>query len=84
MSVDIHRSKTDTADIKITYKIRVTNKGEIEGTAGEIIEIIPTGYSYYQEDNDIHWEERDGSLVTDASRKTKLLSQENTKKLKSY
>ena len=64
--VDIHRSKTDTADIKITYKIRVTNKGEIEGTAGEIIEIIPTGYSYYQEDNNIHWEERDGTLVTNA------------------
>ena len=64
--VDIHRSKTDTADIKITYKIRVTNKGEIEGTAGEIIEIIPAGYSYYQEDNNIHWEERDGTLVTNA------------------
>ena len=61
-----HRSKTDTADIKITYKIRVTNKGEIEGTAGEIIEIIPAGYSYYQEDNNIHWEERDGTLVTNA------------------
>ena len=68
--VDIHRSKTDTADIKITYKIRVTNKGEIEGTAGEIIEIIPAGYSYYQEDNNIHWEEREGNgagtLVTTA------------------
>ena len=28
--VDIHRSKTEIADIKITYKIRITNKGEIE------------------------------------------------------
>ena len=64
--VDIHRSKTDTAEVKVTYKIRVTNKGEIEGTAREITEVIPAGYSYYQEDNEIHWEERYGSLVTEA------------------
>ena len=64
--VDIHRSKTETANIKITYKIRVTNKGEIEGTAGEIVEIIPEGYSYYQEDNKVQWEERNGTLITDA------------------
>ena len=64
--VDIHRSKTDTANVKVTYKIRVTNKGEIEGTAKEITEVIPAGYSYYQEDNEIHWEERYGSLVTEA------------------
>ena len=64
--VDIHRSKAETAEIKITYKIRVTNEGEVEGTAGEIVEIIPAGYSYNQEDNSIHWEERNGTLVTDA------------------
>ena len=64
-AVDIHRSKTKTADIKITYTIRITNTGEIEGTAGQIMEIIPKGYSYYPEDNDIYWEERNGSFVTD-------------------
>ena len=64
--VDIHRSKADTADVKVSYKIRVTNTGEIEGTAGEIVEVIPAGYSYYQEDNDIYWEERNGTFVTDA------------------
>lgn len=64
-AVDIHRSKTETADIKITYTIRITNTGEIEGTAGQIMEIIPKGYSYYPEDNDIYWEERNGSFVTD-------------------
>ena len=64
-AVDIHRSKVDTADVKITYKIRVSNTGEIEGTAGQIIEVIPEGYSYYQEDNTIYWEERNGSFVTD-------------------
>ena len=64
--VDIYRKNTETANIKVTYKIRVTNKGEIEGTAGEIVEIIPAGYSYHEEDNSVHWEERNGTLVTDA------------------
>ena len=64
--VDIHRSKTDTADVRVTYKIRVTNKGEIEGSVGEIIEYIPEGYSYYPEDNSIQWEERNGTFVTNA------------------
>ena len=64
--VDIHRSKAETADIKITYKIRITNKGEIEGTAGEIVEVIPAGYSYNQEDNSIYWENKNGTLTTDA------------------
>ncbi len=64
--VSIHRTKAETASIKITYKIRVTNTGEIEGTAKEIVEVIPAGYTYYQEDNDIVWEEKNGVLVTDA------------------
>ena len=64
--VDIHRKKTETAEVKITYNIRVTNKGEIEGTVEEIAEMIPTGYSYYQEDNKVQWEERNGILVTDS------------------
>ena len=63
--VSINRTKIDTANIQITYKIRVSNTGEIEGTAEEITEIIPDGYSYYQEDNEISWEERNGALVTD-------------------
>ena len=64
--VEIHRKQTDTADMKVTYKIRVTNTGEVEGTAREIVAIIPAGYSYHQEDNKIRWEQRNGALVTDA------------------
>ena len=59
--VDIHRTKTDTADVRIAYKIRITNTGEIEGTVGQIMEIIPEGYSYYPEDNTISWEEVTGT-----------------------
>ena len=64
--VNIHRKKTATAEIKITYKIRITNTGEIEGSVGTITEYIPEGYSYHQEDNKIYWERKNGALVTEA------------------
>ena len=63
--VDVHRSKADTADIKITYKIRITNKGEIEGTVGNITDIIPAGTTFNQEDNNIYWDNNNGILSTD-------------------
>ena len=63
--VDVHRSKADTADIKITYKIRITNKGEIEGTVGKITDIIPAGTTFNQEDNNIYWDNNNGILSTD-------------------
>ena len=64
--LDIHRNKVSTADIKITYTIRITNTGEIEGTSGMITELIPQGYTFSQEDNEIHFEESNGILTTDA------------------
>ncbi len=63
--LDVHSSKAGTADIKLKYTIRVTNNGEIEGTAERITELIPIGYRFHQEDNEIHWEEVDGTLTTD-------------------
>ena len=63
--LDIHRTKVKTADVKITYTIRITNTGEIEGTAEEITEIIPEGYSFNKEDNSIDWKENNGILTTD-------------------
>ena len=63
--VDVHRSKAETANIKITYKIRIENKGEIEGTVEKLTEVIPQGYSFNQEDNEIKWEEKDGILTTE-------------------
>ena len=63
--IDINRNKADTADIRVTYKIRITNNGEIEGSVGKITEIIPTRTSYYQEDNSIYWDNNNGVLTTD-------------------
>ena len=63
--IDIHRNKADTADILVTYKIRLTNKGEIEGTVDVLTDIIPEGYTFLQENNQIHWDNNDGILTTD-------------------
>ena len=63
--LDIHRNKVNTANVKITYKIRVTNTGEIEGTAGKITEVIPQGYSFNKEDNKEYWEVNNGILTTE-------------------
>ena len=62
--VDINRNKVETAEVKITYKMRVTNNGEIEGSVGKLTQIIPSGFSYYQEDNSIYWENNNAILTT--------------------
>ena len=64
--VDIYRKDANTANVKVTYKIRITNTGEIEGTVGRLTDIIPSGYSYNQEDNEIYFENNSGVLTTDA------------------
>ena len=63
--IDIHGKRTETANVKVTYKIRVTNTGEIEGTASKITEVIPEGFSYQEEDNKINWKTENGIIVTD-------------------
>ena len=63
--LDIHRTKVNTANVKITYIIRITNTGEIEGTVGTLTEIIPQGYNFNQDDNQIDWKESNGILTTD-------------------
>ena len=62
--LDIHRNKTTTANVRITYKMRVSNVGEIEGKVDKLTEVIPTGYSFHQEDNKIQWESNSGILIT--------------------
>lgn len=62
--LELSRNIVATANIKITYKIRITNIGEIEGYAEKIQEIIPKGFEFYQEDNKIKWIEEEGVLTT--------------------
>ncbi len=46
--------------------IRVENVGEVQGTAEQIMEIIPNGLTFNQEDNKTKWEGQNGILTTDA------------------
>ena len=62
--VDMNRKKVSSASIKVTFKIRISNTGEIEGTVGKLIDTLPSGYSFYQEDNTINWTNVNGSLIT--------------------
>ena len=62
--LDINRKKVNTSEIKITYKIRISNSGEIEGTVSSLTDIIPNGYKYYPEDNKMNWKDTDGILTT--------------------
>ena len=63
--VDIYRKDANTSNVKVTYTIRITNKGEIEGTVGKLTDIIPAGYSFNQEDNEIYFENNNGVLTTE-------------------
>ena len=64
--LDLSRHNLNESQVLVTYKIRITNTGEIEGKVGKITDLIPAGYSFYQEDNNITWSNNNGILTTDA------------------
>ena len=70
--IDIRGNKISTSDVKVTYTIRITNTGEIEGTANKITEIIPKEFYYRAEDNRTVWKEEGGNLVTEALEKVTI------------
>ena len=70
--IDIHRNKINTANVNVSYTIRITNTGEIEGTANKITEIIPKEFYYRAEDNKTVWKEEGGNLVTEALEKVTI------------
>ena len=63
--LEVRNRQVENSYVLVTYKIRVTNSGEIGGYAEEVIEQIPSKLKFYQEDNNILWTEKDGALVTD-------------------
>ena len=70
--LEINRKKITNTEVKVTYKIRVTNDGEVEGYVGTIIEQIPSGFKYEKEDNTKDWKELDDKLITTELEKTKI------------
>lgn len=60
---EINSKKINGATVVVEYKIVVTNKGEIEGKAAQIIDNLPDGMKFYSELNK-DWYENKGKLYT--------------------
>ena len=52
--LEIDRDLSDNK-VKITYEIKVSNVGELAGTIGSLIDIIPNGLTFDPKDNDESW-----------------------------
>ncbi len=64
VKVELGNHKIETAVIKFTYQIRITNEGNMAGYAEEITDYIPEGLEFVEEDNE-GWElSEDGETVT--------------------
>lgn len=63
--VSINRKEVTKTDLKIRYIIRISNTGEIPGTAGKVTDQIPEGLEFHQEDNPDYWKLENGVAITD-------------------
>ena len=62
--VDIKDKKIGTEEIKITYKIKISNPSKIRGEVGKIEIGIPSGMIYKQSENENYWREENGKIVS--------------------
>lgn len=62
--LDIHRKQLNATEIKVIYQIRIKNVGELEGSVTSLTDVIPSGFSYHQEDNETIWKQVGGKLTT--------------------
>ena len=77
VKVELVESKLSRTVLKFKYKIRITNEGEIAGSATEISDYIPKGLRFVQADNP-KWKEVDGKVVTDQLKDVILQPREST------
>ena len=63
--VEIHSKKVNGATVVIEYKMVVTNTGEVEGKAVQIVDKLPNGLNFRSELNS-NWYESDGKLYTNS------------------
>lgn len=64
--IDIKDKKINTEDIKVVYTIRITNVGKITGQIGKVVEKIPSGMLFKQEDNKEYWVQEGNTVVSTA------------------
>lgn len=63
--VEIRQDRINKTTVKFKFSIKVTNEGEIEGYAKEIIDYIPEGLKFVAEDNPKWRLTDDGKVLTD-------------------
>jgi len=64
IKVEIPESKAKTEQIKIVYKIRIKNISKITGTIEKVIENIPEGLEYIQQDNPSYWKQDKKQIIS--------------------
>ena len=64
--LDIKDKNIKTENIKITYKIRITNISKINGQVGKIINQTPSGMIFKPEDNKGYWKQENGKIISTA------------------
>ena len=64
VKVELGNHKIETAVIKFTYQIRITNEGNMAGYAEEITDYIPEGLEFREEDNENWVLSEDGKTIT--------------------
>ncbi len=68
VKVEIHRKEAETSEIKITYKIRITNTEKLDGYVGKVIDKIPKGLIFKEEDNEKYWTMEGNTITADLSK----------------
>lgn len=63
--IEVDRKTVNNTSVTIEYKISITNEGEIEGYAEEIVDYIPEDLEFDPNQNE-DWEVEDGKLITTA------------------
>ena len=63
--VEIRSDRINDTEVKFKFNIKVTNEGEIEGYVKELIDYIPEGLEFKQEDNPEWRVTDDGKVLTD-------------------
>lgn len=71
--IEIKGEKVETQEIILTYVIKVSNIGEVDGKIGKIIDQIPEGFSFEVSDNKDYWNIKDRREIINTTFKDKEL-----------
>jgi hypothetical protein len=67
VKLEIYRKDINNTQIKVVYKIRITNTEELEGYVGKVVDKIPDGLIFNAEDNEKYWVSDENTITADLS-----------------